>query len=80
MTPSLDDLVSRAKQHGETHSDSREIIAELCAALKRAYDPCPTCGGKRWLRAPVPHDEVLPGRSCPDCSDGVWSPATRRMP
>jgi len=36
--------------------------------------PCPTCGGKRWLRAPVPHDEVLPGRSCPDCSDGVWTP------
>lgn len=36
--------------------------------------PCPTCGGKRWLRAPVPHDEVLPGRSCPDCTDGVWTP------
>lgn len=36
--------------------------------------PCPTCGGKRWLRAPAPYDEVLPGRSCPDCTDGVWTP------
>ena len=36
--------------------------------------PCPPGGGKRWLRAPVPHDEVLPGRSGPDCADGVWTP------
>jgi len=42
--------------------------------------PCPTCGGKRWLRAPVPHDEVLPGRSCPDCSDGVWTPPDSPVP
>lgn len=42
--------------------------------------PCPTCGGKRWLRAPVPHDEVLPGRSCPDCSDGVWTPPDHPVP
>ena len=42
--------------------------------------PCPTCGGKRWLRAPAPYDEVLPGRSCPDCTDGVWTPPEHPVP
>ena len=42
---------------------ARERLGNQIPAL-----PCPTCGGKRWLRAPAPYDEVLPGRSCPDCT------------
>ena len=58
------------------------VVAALGAGLLPILPglPCPTCGGKRWLRAPVPHDEVLPGRSCPDCSDGVWTPPDSPVP
>ena len=42
--------------------------------------PCPTCGGKRWRRAPAPWDEVLPGRPCPDCTDSVWTPPGHPVP
>ena len=55
-------------------------VAGPASTPERAGLPCPTCGGKRWLRAPVPHDEVLPGRSCPDCSDGVWTPPDSPVP
>ena len=77
-----DEAVQKAYRLLATRGDYDTIVvsADPASTPERAGLPCPTCGGKRWLRAPVPHDEVLPGRSCPDCSDGVWTPPDSPVP
>ena len=77
-----DEAVQKAYRLLATRGDYDTIVVSAGPAStpERAGLPCPTCGGKRWLRAPVPHDEVLPGRSCPDCSDGVWTPPDSPVP